>query len=174
MSVNTRSPLRFLGGVNTSGNVNDGHMQMTQGGQKTYSAYSGGLITLGSGTTGFVSNPGTGQIVLASGPGRINEVFVHTSPTVATTTIYFYDSNVAALSGTATHAASGMAIVGTVPGVTLAQIPASGLGFAAGTLFNPVTIIGMPFANGLGASVASGAPGFTVSYTLSNEVYVGP
>jgi hypothetical protein len=174
MSVNTRSPFRSLGAVQLSGQINDGATAWTQGGQKTFSAFSGGLVTLGSGTAGvLVANPGTGHAVIASGPGRINAIITHQLPTAATTQITFYDSNVVGLSGVASYQLSGLTVVGMVPGIGLASIPASGVSLAATSLFNPAGIVGLPFYNGLSVSAASGAQGFTVSWTPSNESYQG-
>lgn len=168
MSIKTRSPIRFLGGVSVSGYVNDTAMQTTQGGNRSFSVYSGGLITLGSGTQSplLVSNPGTGHIVIVSGPGRFNTVLAH--QIISGVAVTFYDSNVAALSGVALHTNSGYTVIGILPANTLG---AYGNSLGGGPL---PQIIGTPFYNGLSAAAASGTPGFTVTWTPDDQSYVGP
>lgn len=171
MSLNTRSPLRTVGGVNQSGQINDGFVGQNVGGQRAYSVYSGGLLTLGSGTVSGINGPFSvtvgGNAVIVSGPGRLNTAFLHQIANSGSSPIVFYDSNVAAVSGVASFAASGFTVIGTIPGW---PVPASG------SVYQQMPLIerGGPFYNGLGVSAASGAPGFTATYTISNESYQGP
>lgn len=171
MSIQTRSPLRSVGAVNISGVVNDGSFLHNVGGQRAYSIFSGGLLTLGSGTASGINGGGPysatagGHLVVVSGPGRLNTMFIHQQPSAATTSILAYDTNQAGLSGVITAQASGSSVVGVVPGWT----PVSGL---------PAPVYsaekGGPFYNGLAIYAASGAPGVTVTYSVSNEGYTGP
>ncbi len=169
MSVNTRSPLRFLGGVNASGNINDGSLNYSQGGQSTFSCYSGGLLSVGSGSQNpaVLSATAGGNAIIVSGPGRVNLAFAHQVSTSGLTGVFFYDANVAALSGVTGFALSGWSVVSVLPAI---PVPASGL------LLNApyIPVNGFPFINGLGFSAASGAPGFSVTWTIGNQAYTGP
>ncbi|RJQ27124.1 hypothetical protein C4577_02280 [Candidatus Parcubacteria bacterium] len=169
MSVNTRSPIRMLGAVNASGNINDGAMAFNQGGQYTYSCYSGGLLGLGSGSVNPAVNAATvgGHACIVSGPGRLNLIFAHQVSSSGLSPVIFYDSNLAALSGVSSFALSGYPVVGVLAAV---PPPISGLmGNSPAQHTN-----GFPFTNGLSVSAASGAPGFSCTWTLGNQAYVGP
>ena len=166
MSINTRSPLRLLGGVNASGQPNDGAVQWAEGGQAVFTAYSGGLLPVGSGSTGYVSTTATGNVIIASGPGRLNHYFPHQYATSGSSPVMFYDSQTAALSGYAALAASGFKVIGIIPGY-----PAPVSGLFVSMLHE---IQDAPYALGLGVIALSGAPGFTATYTGNNEGYVGP
>lgn len=157
MSFRTRKPVRMVGGVVNSGNLDTGEVNWTRGGQRVVCVHSGGLLNAGSGFApgGVVS---TDQLVIFSGAGRLNTII----PLVAISgvRVVFYDSSVAARSG------GGAGNGGVESGYpTLAVIPANSFN-APNTLGGPLPIeVDVPFRSGLAVSNISGAPGFSAVYT---------
>lgn len=153
MSFTTRNPMRWLGACPTSGGVDDGSFLDRIGGTKTAGVYSGGLAPTGFGGVNVAA--ANGHVLLATGQGRLNTVLPHQA--ISGVQITFYDSAVVALSGVALYAASGMPVVGVVNPNSF---------YAPNTLGGPLVVrFDCQFTSGLCASVASGAPGFTATWT---------
>lgn len=152
MAIPTRNPMRLVGGNAVSGGVDDGSIMERIGGVRNVGVYSGGLTPVGF---GLVSAPGTGHIQLFSGAGRLNTVLPHQS--ISGIQVTLYDAVTPALSGVALYAASGYPVVGIVNANSF---------YAPNTLGGPLLLrFDTQFNNGLCASVASGAPGFTATFT---------
>ena len=77
MSIPTRNPLRMIGAISDSGGPNTGDLLFSQGGTRTWSAYSGGFLTLNSGSSPLVAANVTGHGVVFSGAGRLHTVVPH-------------------------------------------------------------------------------------------------
>ena len=159
MSVTSRNPLRMAGANVSSGNVNTGEFAYTMGGAQRFGSFSGGILNLSSGGP----PPAAGAVVVTadhaviySGAGRLNEVVPHQA--ISGTAIHFYDSAVVARSGPGTYRESGYPLIGLVPANTIGMTPFLGAG--------PLPLVyGVPFNSGLCIAFASGAPGFTVTFT---------
>lgn len=144
MSVTSRNPLRVVGAVVNSGSVNTGEQCWTQGGQSTYTAFSGVNVAT----------------LVASGPGRLNETLV-TAQLTSGQSVVFVDS-ATATSGMP-FSTSGHKIVGLIPPIW--RVGASGI-LNIGSEEGRVQVVGIPFFSGIVACpLASGTPGFTVSWT---------
>lgn len=163
MSIQTRNPVRFLGGVQQSGAKATGESPWTQGGQETYTSFSGlGVATLiYSGAAGMVG-------------GRLNYVQI-TNAIQSGFAVHICDAAVATSGGP--FSTSGHKILWTIPGMNPAGAGASGIGYVV----NPQAFQGayafpsMPFTNGLVAfPVASGGPSFTLSFTPEFVPQSGP
>lgn len=152
MSAATRSPMRVLGGTNQSGFINDGIQQWTQGGQNSYTAFSGvGAAAL-----------------IASGPGRLNSILV-ISQLQSGRGVLFVDSAVAT-SGMP-FSTSGHNIVGFIPDYML---PVGSVTSGNSQFLNPnaipgaAQVLGFSFQSGLvAAPLASGTCSFSVNWTPS-------
>lgn len=121
----------------------------SDGGVLTFSNYSGAV------------GP---DLLVVSGPGRLNRILAHTQMQSGQSVV-FYDSGVAASGGP--FAASGHNIIGVLP-------PTYGGGFISGQI--QATTVGslkidMPFRSGLCMSTRSGQPGCTVSYSPEINKY---
>ena len=160
MSVQTRSPLKVLGGNANSGNVNTNEQIITQGGGQAMSIYSGNAVLSGALTAAYCpagAATGTGyDVLLFSGAGRLKDVFTHQQ--TSGVAITFYDAGVVSSGGP--FAASGTKIVAVVPANTFGGGPAGSL-FGAGP-----SVLGfdIPFQSGLAVALKSGQPGFTVTF----------
>jgi len=168
MSFSTRSPMRMAGAQLYSGGPNTGEIAHIRGGALTATIFSGALLS-GS-TQPIFATPaaspsnGSGQsdVVLFSGPGRLNSILAHTQMTSGLPVI-FYDAQVVWSGGPI--AASGHRVVGVLP-------PTFGGGMinlSGGIAVTPFTgapiNVDIPFVNGLAVRVASGQPGWTVTFT---------
>ena len=161
MSFSTRSPLRVGGANFNSGAPSTGEVNVTRGGQFTAVIWSGALNpSLVGCQTGAIASGNNVQLV--SGMGRLNTIMPHSFLTSGQP-VYFYDAAAITVSGVSV---SGQRIIGIIPNTMRAPLVAlSG---------NPVTtiawedrmIVDIPFSSGLCVSAASGAPGFTCSYTV--------
>jgi hypothetical protein len=161
MSLPTRNPLRLVGAVPNSGFPNTGEQATTRGGMQTATVFSGGLLSPGSGFLPQGTVKTADQLLLVSGAGRLNTVFLH-------------GTGAFTLSGVQLAIYDGAAV--DVSGATPTLLAAGGKGFLA-LMNGPAglsgqTIIGqspvswdMPFSSGLCVSCISGSPGFTLSYT---------
>lgn len=166
MSIPSRSPLRMAGAALYSGGVNTGEMMTARGGVVAGSLFSGALF---SGTTqpaasvGAVQLSNAGEMLLFSGPGRLNSIVLHASVFVLSGPgTVFYDNGTLTSGGP--FAASGHKILAN----TNAPAAYALLGAAASGYLSPagaVIAVDMPFASGLALNTKSGAPGFTVSWT---------
>jgi hypothetical protein len=161
MSLPTRNPLRLVGAVPNSGFPNTGEQATTRGGMQTCTVWSGGLLAPGSGFLPQGTVKTADQLLLVSGAGRLNTVFLHATGAFT-------------LSGVALAVYDGAAV--EVSGATPALLAAGGKGLlavmnapggASGTLITGQTPVSwdMPFSSGLCVSCISGSPGFTLSYT---------
>lgn len=166
MAVLTKNPLRMVGGCINSGNINTGEVQTVRGGGQKCGVWSGSL-SVGTAVGFNVVNSSGGQVLLVSGQGRLNSILPHINMQSGQP-VYFYDAVAIVQSGT------------TVSGqIILASIPATYQGswnsgypqvlVNNGQPFN----VDAPFFSGLCASILSGAPGFTVSYTPDTEPAFG-
>lgn len=138
----------------SSGDVRTGEIQHVRGGGR------GGFIGSGAIAMGltFVQSgavvSGNNMLVMA-GAGRLNSVSLITPvPTLSGVGITFYDSSTCAVSGTAVTGVKILAAFNAAGGQ-------SGQFTTAGSVVN----VDLPFQSGLGISAASGAPGFSFSYT---------
>jgi hypothetical protein len=131
----------------------------TFGGFQTISIFSGGSSsTLSGSAIGAIS----GDLLLVSGPGRLDFIQPHQAVSGAGPTL-FYDSAVAAngVTGGGPVAASGHKVVGVLPANTWASANASG---AIGVIAPPYQF-SMPFQSGLCVALRSGSCGYTISWT---------
>lgn len=147
MSVTSRSPMRMAGACVNSGNINTGELSMTTGGARTVSV-----------SGAFSGNP-DGSVGLASGQaGRVNNIVLHQSPgniwTQSGIAVQLYDAALP-VSG-APLVASGHKLLAVLNGP---------VGHSGQILQTGLFELGVPFTSGLFARAASGAPGFTVTWT---------
>ena len=119
--------------------------------------YSGGLLTVGSGSNNLrpvVADPATGHAVFWSGPGRLNWVQQHQA--ISGVQAHLYDGATVAVSGVGTFGNSGHLILATLPANSFGGLINGG----------PLPMsVGTPFNSGLSLSLASGAAGVTVNFT---------
>lgn len=162
MANTTKRPMRMAGAVLTSGAPNTGEVRVTAGGQQTACVWSGNLLTNAS-LTGCPAGAVTsgGHIQLWSGAGRLHYILPHDMLTSGQP-VTFYDAGTIAPSGISV---SGQKFIGRIP----ARAPAT-LTLASGQVdrvmsWTEVMEVQMPFTSGLCVAAASGAPGFTVSFT---------
>lgn len=170
MSMTTRRPIRMAGAVLQSGAPDTGEVRMTNGGQQTACVWSGNLLTDAS-LTGCPAGAVTsgGHIQLWSGAGRLHRIIPHAMLTSGQP-VTFYDAGTITVSGVSV---SGQRFIGRIP----ARAPAT-LALASGEAdrvlsWNDVIDVQMPFTSGLCVSAASGAPGFTVSFTTESSPVSG-
>lgn len=156
MSVTSRNPLRFAGATVNSGFPNTGEVPWTRGGMATATVYSGGLLAPGSGFLPAGAVKTADQILLVSGPGRLNTI-VPLNSVFALSGVpnIFYDSTVVARSG-------GPVSESGYRTLALLNAPNGQSGLLTFTAPIPVD---MPFTSGLSVSCVSGTTGFTVSFT---------
>ena len=151
MSDSTRNPMRVIGGILDSGFVQTGEQRTTNGGEATYSAMSGVNVAT----------------VIFSGAGRLNRSLV-TAQLVSGQAIQLIDAEPIATSGMPLLN-SGHKMIGLIAPIW--RVGASGaltLSSQEG-LWNDIQV---PFFSGLLACpLASGTPGFSLSYTPSRSGY---
>jgi len=161
MSVPIKEPTYLAGSPRASGDIQTGEIPFTRGGGRTSCVFSGSLLT----NTALTAAPGAvqsgGQILLFSGAGRLNNVLVHQFLTSGQP-VWFYDAGTITVSGISV---SGQKIIHLIPN----NFPAA-LAVASGNTqtvvnWNWTYQVDMPFQSGLCVAAASGAPGFTVSFT---------
>jgi len=168
MSFLTRRPMIMTGAVSSSGFVGTNELSTTRGGQLTATIWSGGLAP------GLLSCPAGAatsgnQVILVSGQGRLHTVIPHLQMQSGIQ-VWFYDAALPARSGAGPIAAllaeSGARVLGIIPPTQRAGDVAgfqSGYGFT--TPWKDKIDFDTPFLSGLMVACASGAPGFSVSYT---------
>ncbi len=162
MSLTTRSPLRMLGGLNNSGFADTGEIRMTQGGEQTACIWSGNLLTNASLTgapAGAVTSGGHTQ--LWSGPGRLHKIIAHDILTSGQP-VTFYDAGAITVSGISV---SGQKFIGRIPARSRATLALASGALDTAVAWQDVITVDMPFTSGLCVAAASGAPGFSVSFT---------
>lgn len=162
MSNTTRSPLRMAGANLQSGFPGTGEVQMTDGGQRTATVWSGNILT-NAALTGCPAGAVTsgGQIMIWSGGGRLHRILVHSLLTSGQP-VTFYDSASITVSGVSV---SGQRFIGRIPARSRATLALASGEVDIAVPWNDVIEVQMPFTSGLCAAAASGAPGFTVSFT---------
>lgn len=149
MAIPVPTPCMVAGTPRSSGDVQTGEINTTQGGGRTFMRMSGII---------------GGDVLIYSGAGRLNNILVINN-LQSGQSVLFYDSSVATSGGP--FATSGHRVVGVIPPVW--REGASGI---INTLSAPGQSLfpEMPFQSGLvAACVASGCPGFTVSYTVETN-----
>ena len=162
MSVPVPNPQIIAGTPRSSGEVRTGEVPFTRGGGRTATVWSGNLLANSSltGAPGAVQSGG--QVLLFSGPGRLNTIVAHALLTSGQP-VWFYDAGSPTVSGTSV---SGQRILGFIPAPYRAPLAVVSGNIPTAVNWNDVIQLDMPFQSGLCAAAASGAPGFTVSVTL--------
>lgn len=167
MSVNTRNPLRTVGGNLYSGGPNTGELTYARAGAITACIWSGALAPSLTGCpAGAVTSGGHTQ--LWSGAGRLNTIIPHALLTSGQS-VTFYDAGAITVSGVSV---SGQRFIGLIPVTMRAPLVALSGNQTLSVAWQDQISVDMPFSSGLCVSAASGAPGFTVSFTP--EVIPGP
>lgn len=162
MSTPVQKPA-YVGGTNaSSGSVQTGQLTLVRGGGRSFSQFSGALITNSA-------LSGGGEIMIYSGAGRLDSCIMHnqlSSGLVAT----FYDAAIATSGGP--FPLSGHKILFVTP-PTWAGGTASTSGSALA--FNPnAVLIGQPFQSGLVVNIRSGNPGWTIDFSPEvSQVFPG-
>lgn len=160
MSVANRNPLRMAGATLGSGNPATGEVHWTRGGVQKWGAYSGGILSLGSGSP----NPATGAITVTGdharvylGAGRLHTVMPNVA--ISGVSLIVYDSSVVARSGPGTFQESGYGVIAALPPNTWHP--------GGGTLLGiqPPIAFDVPFHSGLCVAGTSGVPSFTLTFT---------
>lgn len=162
MSVQTRNPLRVLGGVQVSGFADTGEVRINRGGTRNACVWSGNILTNAS-LTGCPEGSVTsgGHIQLWSGQGRLNTIIAHAILTSGQP-VTFYDAGTISVSGTSV---SGQRFVGRIPPRSRATLALASGEVDTSVAWRDVIEVDMPFTSGLCVAAASGAPGFTCSFT---------
>lgn len=162
MSISTRKPLRMAGATINSGFPNTGEVPVTQGGMYTAQTFSGNLLAHnGSGfSPGYIGSSG-GHIQLWSGAGRLHKIIPHSILTSGQP-VTFYDAGTITVSGISV---SGTRIIGRIPARSRATLALASGEVDTAVSWQDVISVDMPFTSGLCAAAASGAPGFSVSFT---------
>lgn len=141
-----KNPMQLVGSPVESGVPNTGQLQMTQGGDRVHTIFSG--------TAGGDAN-------IWVGGGRIDAGFFHDSAIAIHSgqAVTFYDSAVAVSGGPL--AASGHKVVAVLAPPTNVRADLSGGKFYGGEMRN----FGFTFSSGLCFTGRSGQPGWSISYT---------
>ena len=156
MSFRTRRPVRMAGAVVTSGSIDTGELRTTRGGERRFTAFSGGILPLGSGNPAPVAQTAD-HAILWSGAGRLLMAFPLQA--ISGVALHFYDSAGVARSGPGTFQESGYAVLGVIPPNTWNNNGGTLLGIQSPLWFD------MPFYSGLAVAGTSGIPGFTVTWS---------
>lgn len=170
MSLTTRKPLRFLGGNQSSGHPYTGELPTTRGGMYNGTVWSGGVAPATRGLSHALGASGN-QIDLTSGGGRgrLHTIMPHLQM-VSGTRVFFYDAATIARSGAGPVAdllaESGARVIGIIPTTHLGgDVAGSQSGYPTQPWQHQIQV-DAPFLSGLFVSAASGAPGFSFTYTL--------
>lgn len=160
MAFTTKSPVRNMGACVNSGFPNTAEQRWTDGGEQTACIWSGALApSLAGCPAGSVTSGG--HTLLVTGPGRLHKIIPHGIITSGQP-VTFYDAGQITVSGISV---SGQRFIGIIP-----PRSRSTLALASGALdtvvsWQDVIKVDMPFTSGLCVAAASGAPGFSVSFT---------
>jgi hypothetical protein len=161
MASPRKKPTFIAGTPRASGDVQTGEFPITRGGGRVaVTVFSGGPLSPGSGFYGK-SVKTADQLLLYSGPGRLNTI-IPLNATTSGTALYFYDSITVARSG-ALPSESGYAVVGHIPANAIGLSPQLGGGML------PIQT-DCPFQSGLCVACLSGTPGFTVTFTPESSI----
>lgn len=161
MSQPTKNPCYVAGTVTASGDTNTQEIKITRGGGRTACVWSGSLLTNAALTGAFGAVQSGGQILLFSGAGRLNTVIPHAFLTSGQP-VFFYDAGAPTVSGVSV---SGQRLIGIIPASFRAPLAAASGNTQTTVTWQDQIRLDMPFSSGLCAAAASGAPGFTVSWT---------
>ena len=160
MSLSTRSPLRMAGANLSSGTPDTGEVHMTRGGKQTAVIWSGALNpNLTGAPTGAVASGNNAQ--LWSGGGRLHTVMPHQFLNSGQP-VFFYDAGAITVSGVSI---SGQKLIGIIPNSMRAPLAVISGQVQSTVAWQDQIVLDMPFTSGLCVSAASGAPGFTCSFT---------
>ncbi len=162
MSLTTRAPLRVTGANVNSGFPNTGEINVSDGGERTACVWSGSLLTNASLTgcpTGAVTSGG--HILLWTGAGRLNRVYAHDMLTSGLA-VTFYDAAAISVSGVSV---SGQRFLGKIPARSRGTLAVASGSVDTVVSWDDILNFQMPFSSGLCVAAASGAPGFTASFT---------
>lgn len=161
MSIPVSKPCFIAGTPRSSGDVQTGEVTWTRGGGRTACVWSGSLLTNAAltGAPGAVQSGG--HILLFSGAGRLNTILPHALLTSGQA-VTFYDAGSVALSGISV---SGQRFIGIIPQTMRAPLVALSGNQALTVAWQDRIEVDMPFSSGLCVAAASGAPGFTCSFT---------
>lgn len=170
MAVTSRNPIRMAGAILNSGFPNTGEVRMTNGGEQTACVWSGNLLTNAS-LTGAPAGAVTsgGHIQLWSGAGRLHRIMPHAILTSGQP-VTFYDAGTITVSGVSV---SGQKFIGRIPARSRATLALASGEVDTTVAWNDVIEVQMPFTSGLCVAAASGAPGFTVSFTPEGNPATG-
>lgn len=160
MSVTTRRPLSFKGANVNSGFPNTGESAWTNGGMQTSCIFSGALAPAVTVAPGAATSGGS-HVQLVVGPGRLHRIIPHSILTSGQA-VTFYDASVQSASGVG---GSGQKIIGLIPTRSRATLALASGQVDTVVAWQDQIEVQMPFLSGLCAACASGAPGFTVSWT---------
>lgn len=142
-----------IGSVRSSGEVQTGEVRTTRGGGRGFTRLSGII---------------GGDVLIYSGGGRLSSILVCNN-LQSGQGIIFYDSAIATSGGP--FAVSGHNVVGIIPPIW--REGASGVINPWSTPGQPQQV-DMPFKSGLcAAAVASGTPGFAISFTTESNILDG-
>lgn len=160
MSVTSRSPLRMAGATVNSGFPATGEVAFTRGGMRNGTIWSGALAPNLTGCpTGAITSGG--QTTVWSGAGRLHSIIPHVYVTSGQP-VWAYDAATPTVSGVSV---SGQRILGYVPLTTPAALAVLSGNTQLSLSWNQVIVLDMPFTSGLSFAAASGAPGFSFSFT---------
>ncbi len=136
-------------------------VQTVARGTKTACVWSGSILTNAAlaGAPGAVQSGG--HILLFSGAGRLNTIIPHALLTSGQP-VTFYDAGTISASGISV---SGQIFLGIIPFAMRSPLVALSGNQGVTVPWQDQIQVDMPFFSGLCAAAASGAPGFTVSYT---------
>ena len=166
MSIRSKSPLRTAGANLRSGFADLGEVAHTRGGFQTATIWSGALNpNLTGAPTGAVASGGNSQ--LWSGAGRLHTILPHSLLTSGQP-VYFYDAGAITVSGVSV---SGQKIIGIIPNSMRAPLAVISGQVQTTVAWEDQIVLDMPFTSGLCVSAASGAPGFTCSFTTEVPAY---
>lgn len=170
MAYRTRNPHRFSQAVNNSGDIDIGAFRTVRGGMRVGTIWSGGIAPATRGLPGGAVSGN--QIVVQSGQaGGILHTATPLEVMQSGVQIWFYDAAVVARSGAgpivSLLAESGARVLGIIPTSHRARDAA---GFQSGYGFSEpwqdvIDFGGVPYYSGLHISAASGAPGFSFSWS---------
>lgn len=145
MSTPIRRPLFMAGTPRSSGDIQTGEVNMTRGGNRTYTATSGVAV----------------DTLIYAGAGRLNTAFAYTR---ISGHVIFYDAGTAVSGGPF----AGNKVLGYI-GDNMVGIS----GVAQRLLATPIAF-DMPFQSGLvAAPVGSGGPSFTLSFIPESSILDG-
>ncbi len=165
MSRPNHSPTFIAGTPRSSGDVQTGEIPITRGGGRTACLWSGALAPSLAGAPAGALTSG-GHTLLYSGAGRLNTVIPHAYLNSGQP-VFFYDAGTISVSGISV---SGQRIIGIVPLSMRATLAVLSGNTQASISWQDKIEIDMPFSSGLCVAAASGAPGFTCSFTPESNI----